>query len=183
MRSLKPWAAILAHGLSEAVGGVHYKHDPKLVDKLLYDWGYNRVYDTLEMEANLDDISGELVGYVIERLFDIGALDVFCAPIYMKKNRPATQITVLAPQALRETLEEIKLTAIRDFFFSRKRVNLAFDVLPNFYHQRDIDATLMVNIISSRLRESDIAEPDIAARLHRYFLITDRFSQKEGFFV
>ncbi len=83
----------------------------------------------------------------------------------------------------RETLEEIKLKAIREFFFSAKRVNLAFDVLPNFYHQRDIDATLMVNIISGRLRESDIAEPDIAAKLHRYFLITDRFSQKEGFFV
>jgi len=63
--------------------------------------------EILAMEANLDDISGELVGYVIERLFDTGALDVFCAPIYMKKNRPATRITVLAPPALREALEEV----------------------------------------------------------------------------
>jgi deoxyhypusine synthase len=45
--------AIMAHGLSEAVGGVHYKHDPRIGDKQLYEWGYNRVYDTLEMEANL----------------------------------------------------------------------------------------------------------------------------------
>jgi deoxyhypusine synthase len=45
--------AILAHGLSEAVGGVHYKHDPRMPDKQLYEWGYNRVYDTVEMEANL----------------------------------------------------------------------------------------------------------------------------------
>jgi deoxyhypusine synthase len=45
--------AIMAHGLSEAVGGVHYKTNPAVSDKQLYDWGYNRVYDTVEMEANL----------------------------------------------------------------------------------------------------------------------------------
>ncbi len=45
--------AIMAHGLSEAVGGVHYKHDPKFSDEQLYELGYNRVYDTVEMEANL----------------------------------------------------------------------------------------------------------------------------------
>ena len=47
--------AIMAHGLSEAIGGTHYKHDPNVPDKQLYEWGYNRVYDTLEMEANLCD--------------------------------------------------------------------------------------------------------------------------------
>ncbi|MEM7052586.1 MAG: deoxyhypusine synthase family protein [Acidobacteriota bacterium] len=45
--------ALMAHGLSEAIGGVHYKHDPTHSDEQLYEWGYNRVYDTLEMEANL----------------------------------------------------------------------------------------------------------------------------------
>jgi len=45
--------ALMAHGLTEAIGGVHYKHDPKIPDSTLYKWGYNRVYDTLEMEANL----------------------------------------------------------------------------------------------------------------------------------
>jgi deoxyhypusine synthase len=45
--------ALMAHGLTEAIGGTHYKHDPTISDKKLYDWGYNRVYDTLEMEANL----------------------------------------------------------------------------------------------------------------------------------
>jgi deoxyhypusine synthase len=45
--------AIMAHGLSEAVGGVHYRHDPNVSDQQLYRWGYNRVYDTVEMEANL----------------------------------------------------------------------------------------------------------------------------------
>jgi deoxyhypusine synthase len=45
--------AIMAHGLSEATGGVHYRRDPAISDEQLYRWGYNRVYDTVEMEANL----------------------------------------------------------------------------------------------------------------------------------
>ena len=56
--------AIMSHGLSEAIGGVHYKHDPQHSDDQLYEWGYNRVYDTLEMEANLckaeETVSGVL---------------------------------------------------------------------------------------------------------------------------
>ena len=57
--------AIMAHGLSEAIGCVHYKHDPKVSDKQLYDWGYNRVYDTLEMESNLwqaQQVVGQVAG-------------------------------------------------------------------------------------------------------------------------
>jgi len=46
--------AIVAHGLSEAIGGIHYKYDDRVSDKQLFEWGYNRVYDTLEMEANLN---------------------------------------------------------------------------------------------------------------------------------
>lgn len=46
--------ALMAHGLSEAVGCIHYKYDPSMTDISLYAKGYNRVYDTLEMEANLD---------------------------------------------------------------------------------------------------------------------------------
>lgn len=46
--------ALMAHGLIEAVGQVHYKYEPNRSDEELYRMGYNRVYDTLEMERNLD---------------------------------------------------------------------------------------------------------------------------------
>jgi deoxyhypusine synthase len=46
--------ALMAHGLSEAVGLVHYRHDPRMSDEELFEKGYNRVYDTLEMEENLN---------------------------------------------------------------------------------------------------------------------------------
>jgi deoxyhypusine synthase len=48
--------ALMAHGLSEAVGLTHYKVDPTVPDEVLFEKGYNRVYDTLELETNLNDI-------------------------------------------------------------------------------------------------------------------------------
>ena len=47
------------------------------------------------LETNIDDMSAELLGYVQERLFDLGALDVWFTPIQMKKNRPATMLSAL----------------------------------------------------------------------------------------
>ena len=47
------------------------------------------------LETNTDDISGELLGFITENLFESGALDVFTTPIYMKQNRPAVQISVI----------------------------------------------------------------------------------------
>lgn len=48
--------ALMAHGLSEAVGLTHFKHDPSVPDEVLFKKGYNRVYDTLELEVNLNNI-------------------------------------------------------------------------------------------------------------------------------
>ncbi len=47
------------------------------------------------LETNLDDVSGLVLGYTQERLFAIGVLDVWNTPILMKKNRPATLLSVL----------------------------------------------------------------------------------------
>src|SRR3974390_3065000 len=48
--------ALMAHGLVEATGRAHFRHNPELSDEELYEAGYNRVYDTLEPEQNLDDV-------------------------------------------------------------------------------------------------------------------------------
>ena len=47
------------------------------------------------IETNLDDCSGEIIGYLTKRLMKLGAKDVYLTPIYMKKGRPATMISVL----------------------------------------------------------------------------------------
>ncbi|HXM66535.1 MAG TPA: nickel pincer cofactor biosynthesis protein LarC [Candidatus Acidoferrum sp.] len=47
------------------------------------------------LEANIDDLNPQVFGYVMDRLFDEGALDAFGVPVQMKKNRPGTLLTVL----------------------------------------------------------------------------------------
>jgi pyridinium-3,5-bisthiocarboxylic acid mononucleotide nickel chelatase len=54
-------------------------------------------HDTVVLlECNLDDTTGEALGYAMERLLSAGALDVWFTPIQMKKNRPASKLSVLA---------------------------------------------------------------------------------------
>lgn len=59
------------------------------------------------LETNLDDLIPEIYSYVMERLFQAGALDVCLVPIQMKKNRPGVQIQVLADPARSGVLKEI----------------------------------------------------------------------------
>jgi len=48
--------AIMAHGMVESTGRTHFKHSEFMDDVLLYKRGYNRIYDTIELESNLDDM-------------------------------------------------------------------------------------------------------------------------------
>jgi len=62
------------------------------------------------IETNIDDTTPEILGYVMDRLFEAGAKDVFFTPIYMKKHRPATQLTVLCDETKTEQMEQILFT-------------------------------------------------------------------------
>jgi len=61
------------------------------------------------LETNLDDVSGLVLGYTQERLFAIGALDVWNTPIQMKKNRPGTILSVLVPRGKEREASELIL--------------------------------------------------------------------------
>ena len=58
----------------------------------------------LELSCNLDDMTGEDMGFAMERLLSAGALDVFTTPIGMKKNRPGILLTVLCREDQREEM-------------------------------------------------------------------------------
>jgi hypothetical protein len=59
------------------------------------------------LETNLDDLNPQLFGYVMDRLLESGALDVFAIPVQMKKDRPGTLLTVLAKPEDADKLAQI----------------------------------------------------------------------------
>ena len=61
----------------------------------------------LELSCNLDDMTGEDIGFAMERLLDAGAPEVFTTPISMKKNRPGVLLTVLCRESQREEMVQL----------------------------------------------------------------------------
>jgi len=87
-----PWANALRVWLGEHAHTHHLGHD-----------------EVVEMECNLDDTTGETLGYTMERLFEAGALDVWFTPIQMKKNRPGVLLSILTVPDKANLLAEIAL--------------------------------------------------------------------------
>ena len=87
--------------------------------------------DSIEIvETNVDDMSPEISGYVMDKLLEHGALDVFFVPILMKKGRPAIKINVLCPSNIRDMLIKVLLTETTTFgvrFYAADRVILNRD--------------------------------------------------------
>ena len=69
----------------------------------------------MQIETNIDDMNPEFYGTVMQKLFEAGALDVFFTPIFMKKNRPATLLGVIAKNENEPLLANILLTQTSSF--------------------------------------------------------------------
>lgn len=79
------------------------------------------------VETNIDDSTAEVLGYVMEQLFENGALDVFFSPIQMKKNRPATKLSFLCHPSALDALARLVMTetsAIGLRYYSAERMKL-----------------------------------------------------------
>ncbi|GAA0309821.1 hypothetical protein GGQ92_001309 [Gracilibacillus halotolerans] len=63
-----------------------------------------------KLEVNLDDTPGEWLGYVMDKILEVGANDVYYSPIYMKKNRPAVQLHILCQERHFNRIKDILLT-------------------------------------------------------------------------
>ena len=75
---------------------------------MLLESGSAESADTVwRLESNLDDCSGEVLGFVMDELFAAGARDVYYTSIYMKKNRPAVQINIICREADIEKLQNV----------------------------------------------------------------------------
>lgn len=70
------------------------------------DGAYEMDHSVL-IETNIDNMNPEVFGYVSERLFESGAKDAYMTPVYMKKGRPATLISVITDEPLIDTMLDI----------------------------------------------------------------------------
>src|SRR4029077_5100738 len=59
------------------------------------------------IECEIDDMNPQIFGVAMDRLYAAGALEVFYVSVQMKKNRPGTLLTVLAPPALRSAIADV----------------------------------------------------------------------------
>jgi uncharacterized protein (TIGR00299 family) protein len=87
--------------------------DLDLPNVLRAEIGFFQTLETRELlvlETNIDDCNPQLFDYVMEQIFQAGALDVWLTPVQMKKNRPAVTLSVLAPAALQSAVENILFT-------------------------------------------------------------------------
>ncbi len=85
--------------------------------------------DTITIiETCIDDMNPEVFGFLMDRLFENGALDVYWIPIFMKKNRPGTMVQVLCPEDCREIVIDCILsetTSLGVRYYDAKRRVLA----------------------------------------------------------
>jgi deoxyhypusine synthase len=75
VKAIVSTGALMAHGLVEATGLSHFRYDPKMDDRELFHAGYNRVYDSLEPEVNLDHVE-DVMEHILESW---DANDVMCS--------------------------------------------------------------------------------------------------------
>lgn len=69
----------------------------------------NTPREVAELQCNLDDMTGEDIGFVVDIILENGALDVWTTPIYMKKNRPGVLLTCLCPEGESERFASLML--------------------------------------------------------------------------
>jgi deoxyhypusine synthase len=87
--------ALMTHGLAEGAGMLHFKHRPGMKDEELYEKGYNRVYDTIELEKSLDDVE-QILQQSLDELPEDTTLSshLVCEALgrYLKKHAPGRAI-------------------------------------------------------------------------------------------
>ncbi|HJT65359.1 MAG TPA: nickel pincer cofactor biosynthesis protein LarC, partial [Pyrinomonadaceae bacterium] len=93
-------------------GSRQYKDFPNVLRVLLGETEADAATDERlwMIETNIDDMSPQLLGHVMDRAFDLGALDCYFTPVQMKKNRPGVLLSVLCTRDQKEPLTNLLFT-------------------------------------------------------------------------
>lgn len=128
---------------------------------MLLESGNTESADTVwRLESNLDDCSGEVLGFVMDELFAAGAKDVYYTPIYMKKNRPAVQINIICREQDVDKLQNILFCNTTTIGVRRCRMERT--ILPREIRQMDTPYG-KVQVKVCRIGEEVRAYPECAS--------------------
>lgn len=122
--------------------------------------------EIVRLECNLDDCTGEALGFTMERLLAAGARDVYFTPIYMKKQRPGVVLTVLCDEERRGALEAILFRETTTL--GVRRSTMARTVLPRRVEQVQTSlGTVAVKVCQTPEGERRVPEFESVAALCR----------------
>lgn len=106
--SFGPMPPMVIHDIGYGIGKRDLPDRPNLARILIgHQQDETEVDTVVVLETNLDDTSPEVLGYLMERLFDAGGLDVVFFPVQMKKGRPGVQVQVIGRPDQKDVLMEI----------------------------------------------------------------------------
>ncbi len=86
------------------------RRHPNVLRMIVGEASAASAHRVLEIVCEIDDMNPQLFGPLMDRLLAAGALDVYYVPVQMKKSRPGTLVTVLAPPDRREALTDVLFT-------------------------------------------------------------------------
>jgi uncharacterized protein (TIGR00299 family) protein len=110
-REFGPLPAMRINRIGYGAGDRDPKETPNVLRILQGERAGNVDGDTVvQVECEIDDMNPQLFGPLMDRLSDAGSLDVFYAAVQMKKNRPGTLVTVIAPPAKRDAIAAVLFT-------------------------------------------------------------------------
>ena len=121
-----PMPRIKIEKIGYGLGTRQLPNRPNVLRVVLGEMAETDSYETdqiTRIETNLDDLSPEITGAVMDKLLAAGALDVFFTPIQMKKNRPAIQLSVLCEEGLVPKIADLIFTETSAFGVRMDPVN------------------------------------------------------------
>ena len=141
-------------------GSREYKDFPNVLRVLIGETGPENPQDERlwMIETNIDDVSPQIVGHVMERAFELGALDCFFTPVQMKKNRPGVLLSILSDAQTRESVMNLLFTetttlGVRSYEVLRRALQRSVIPVKTQYGQIDVKVALLNGRVVNEMPE------------------------------
>jgi uncharacterized protein (TIGR00299 family) protein len=141
-----PLPPMLVSSVGYGAGSREYNDFPNALRVVIGETSDRPVEDVERLvivETNIDDMSPQVFGYVMDKAFELGALDCYFTPVQMKKNRPGTLVSILCKPAQRTALCEMLLVetttlGVRSYEVERVALQRAIVTVETSYGAIDI---------------------------------------------